>query len=95
MAAARSERLHVIGGQPADPRALWDSPPCEPTLRDGKLFARRTVDSKGELAVRPAAIRSLREQSGELPLTIWWIIEGEQEVLSAHSTRSCGSTLTR
>jgi acetylornithine deacetylase/succinyl-diaminopimelate desuccinylase-like protein len=69
--------------QPADPLELWDSPPFEPTLRDGKLFARGTADNKGEFAVRLAVIRQLRE-SGELPIGIRWIIEGEEEVLSPH-----------
>jgi acetylornithine deacetylase/succinyl-diaminopimelate desuccinylase-like protein len=70
--------------QPADPLELWDSPPFEPTLRDGKLFARGAADNKGELAVRLAVIRSLREQLGVLPFAIRWIIEGEEEVLSPH-----------
>jgi acetylornithine deacetylase/succinyl-diaminopimelate desuccinylase-like protein len=70
--------------QPADPLELWESPPFEPTLRDGKLFARGAADNKGELAVRLAVIRSLREQAGELPISIRWIIEGEEEVLSPH-----------
>jgi acetylornithine deacetylase/succinyl-diaminopimelate desuccinylase-like protein len=70
--------------QPPDPLDLWESPPFEPTLRDGKLFARGTADNKGEVAVRLAVIRSLREQLGELPISIRWIIEGEEEVLSPH-----------
>ena len=70
--------------QPPDPLELWDSPPFEPTLRDGKLFARGTADNKGELAVRIAVIRALLEQDGELPLTLRWIVEGEEEVLSPH-----------
>lgn len=70
--------------QPADPLELWDSPPFEPTIRGGNLFARGTADNKGELAVRLAVIRSLRELAGELPLSIRWIIEGEEEVLSPH-----------
>ena len=70
--------------QPPDPLELWESPPFEPTLRDGKLFARGAADNKGELAVRIAVIRALLEQDGELPLTIRWIVEGEEEVLSPH-----------
>jgi acetylornithine deacetylase/succinyl-diaminopimelate desuccinylase-like protein len=70
--------------QPADPVELWDSPPFEPTIRDGSLFARGTADNKGEFAVRLAVIRSLRDLSGELPITIRWIVEGEEEVLSPH-----------
>jgi acetylornithine deacetylase/succinyl-diaminopimelate desuccinylase-like protein len=70
--------------QPVDPLELWESPPFEPTIRDGKLFARGTADNKGELAVRLAAIRGLRKQDDELPICIRWIIEGEEEVLSPH-----------
>jgi acetylornithine deacetylase/succinyl-diaminopimelate desuccinylase-like protein len=70
--------------QPVDPLDRWDSPPFEPTMRDGKLFARGTADNKGELAVRLAVVRALREQVDELPIRIRWIIEGEEEVLSPH-----------
>jgi hypothetical protein len=48
--------------QPAEDVELWDSPPFEPTIRDGKLFARGTSDNKGELAVRVAVIRAMRDQ---------------------------------
>jgi acetylornithine deacetylase/succinyl-diaminopimelate desuccinylase-like protein len=70
--------------QPVDPLDLWDSPPFEPTQRDGKLFARGTSDNKGELAVRLAAVRALREEAGELPIRIRWIVEGEEEIGSTH-----------
>jgi acetylornithine deacetylase/succinyl-diaminopimelate desuccinylase-like protein len=70
--------------QPADPLELWDSPPFDPTIRDGKLFARGAADNKAELAVRLAVIRSLLEDAEELPLTIRWIVEGEEEVMSPH-----------
>ena len=52
--------------------------------RDGRLFARGTADNKAELAVRLATIRALREARGAAPLTIRWIIEGEEEVASPH-----------
>jgi acetylornithine deacetylase/succinyl-diaminopimelate desuccinylase-like protein len=70
--------------QPVDPLDLWDSPPFEPTRRDGKLFARGTSDNKGELAVRLAAIRALRDEDGQLPIRIRWIVEGEEEVGSTN-----------
>jgi acetylornithine deacetylase/succinyl-diaminopimelate desuccinylase-like protein len=70
--------------QPADPIELWESPPFEPTLRDGKLFARGAADNKGELAVRLAVVRALRGQPGGLPIRVRWIIEGEEEMLSPH-----------
>jgi acetylornithine deacetylase/succinyl-diaminopimelate desuccinylase-like protein len=70
--------------QPADPLELWDSPPFEPTVRDGKLYARGASDNKGEIATRLAAMRALRAAYGELPITLRWIIEGEEEVGSPH-----------
>src|SRR6266566_4779209 len=70
--------------QPAEPFELWHSPPFEPTVRDGKLFARGASDNKGEIAARLAAIRTLRATYGELPVTLRWIIEGEEEIGSPH-----------
>jgi acetylornithine deacetylase/succinyl-diaminopimelate desuccinylase-like protein len=72
--------------QPAEPLELWQSPPFEPTIRDGKLFARGASDNKGEIAARLAAIRALRAAYGELPITIRWVIEGEEEIGSPHFT---------
>lgn len=65
--------------QPAEPLELWNSPPFTPTLRDGKLYARGVADNKGEIAARLAAIAALRTQ-GELPFTIKYILEGEEEM---------------
>src|SRR5438270_12483035 len=65
--------------QPAEPFELWLSPPFVPTVRDGKLYARGVSDNKGEIAARLAAIRALRAVYGTLPITLRWIIEGEEE----------------
>jgi acetylornithine deacetylase/succinyl-diaminopimelate desuccinylase-like protein len=70
--------------QPVDPIELWESPPFEPTLRDGRLYARGAADNKAEIGVRLATIRALREAGSTLPLTIRWIVEGEEEVASPH-----------
>jgi acetylornithine deacetylase/succinyl-diaminopimelate desuccinylase-like protein len=70
--------------QPPEPLELWESPPFEPTERDGKLYARGTSDDKGEIAARLAAIRALRAAEGELPITLKWMIEGEEEIGSPH-----------
>ncbi len=70
--------------QPAEPLELWNTPPFEPTVREGKLFARGAADNKGEIAARLAAIRALLATEGELPITLRWIIEGEEEVGSPH-----------
>jgi acetylornithine deacetylase/succinyl-diaminopimelate desuccinylase-like protein len=69
--------------QPEDPLDLWESPPFEPTVRDGKLFARGTSDNKAELAVRLAAIHALLDADGDLPVRVKWIVEGEEEVGSS------------
>ncbi len=70
--------------QPPEPLELWHSPAFEPTVRDGKLYARGASDNKGEIAARLAAIRALRAAYGELPITLRWIIEGEEEIGSPH-----------
>ena len=70
--------------QPAEPYELWLSPPFVPTVRDAKLYARGVSDNKGEIAARLAAIRALRAVYGTLPITLRWIIEGEEEVGSPH-----------
>jgi len=70
--------------QPPEPLELWESPPFEPTLRDGKLYARGVSDDKGHLVSRLFAIDALLDGEGELPCTIKFIIEGEEEVSSVH-----------
>jgi acetylornithine deacetylase/succinyl-diaminopimelate desuccinylase-like protein len=70
--------------QPPEPLDLWQTPPFEPTIRDGKLYARGASDDKGEIAARLAAIQALRAIHGQLPVTLRWIIEGEEEISSPH-----------
>jgi len=70
--------------QPAEPLELWESPPFEPTLRDGKLFARGVSDDKGHFVSRLFAIDAILESDGELPCTVKFIVEGEEEVGSVH-----------
>ncbi len=70
--------------QPPEPLELWHTPPFEPTVRDGKLYARGTGDNKSEFAARLTAIRALLTVHGELPITLRWIIEGEEEIGSPH-----------
>lgn len=70
--------------QPAEPLNLWETPPFEPTLRDGKLFARGVSDDKGHLTSRLFAIDALLAAQDELPCNIKFIVEGEEEVSSVH-----------
>ena len=66
--------------QPAEPLELWDSPPFEPTLRDGKLYARGVGDDKGHIVSRLAAVKAIKAIHGELPCRVKFIIEGEEEI---------------
>lgn len=70
--------------QPPEPLDLWDSPPFEPTFREGKLFARGVSDDKGHIVSRLFAIDALLDADGELPCTIKFVIEGEEETSSAN-----------
>lgn len=66
--------------QPAEPLELWTSPPFEPTVRDGKLFARGSVDDKGQLYIHVKAAEALLKQRGKLPVNLILLAEGEEEV---------------
>lgn len=70
--------------QPPEPLELWESPPFEPAIRDGKIFARGASDDKGELVTRIHAIEAWLATQGKLPFRIKWLIEGEEEVGSPH-----------
>lgn len=67
--------------QPADPLDLWLSPPFEPTLRDGNIYARGAVDDKGQFYMHVKAMEALMAiHGGTLPLNIKFLIEGEEEI---------------
>ena len=70
--------------QPPEPLELWHTSPFKPTVFDGKLYARGVSDNKAEIASRLTAIRALQAVHGELPITLRWIIEGEEEIGSPH-----------
>ncbi|TBL80391.1 dipeptidase [Paenibacillus thalictri] len=70
--------------QPSDPDDRWDSPPFEPTIRDGKLYARGATDDKGQLFIHMKAVAALLATEGKLPVNIKWCIEGEEEIASKH-----------
>lgn len=70
--------------QPPEPLELWESPPFEPELRDGKLYGRGVSDDKGHIAARLYALDALLDSNGELPCNIKFVIEGEEETASAH-----------
>lgn len=66
--------------QPADPIELWDSPPFEGTVRDGKIFGRGSVDDKGQVLMHLAAIEAHMRTRGSLPLNVKVVVEGEEEI---------------
>lgn len=70
--------------QPAEPLELWTSPPFEPTIRDGKLFARGSVDDKGQLYLHIKALEAHLAVRGTLPVNVIVVAEGEEEVGSEH-----------
>jgi acetylornithine deacetylase/succinyl-diaminopimelate desuccinylase-like protein len=70
--------------QPPDPLELWDSPPFEPVLKDGYVFARGATDNKGQILSHILGIQETIEQEGELPVNLHLVIEGEEEIGSGN-----------
>jgi len=70
--------------QPPEPLELWESPPFAAEVRDGKLYARGAADNKGNLVARLCAVEAWLRTRGGLPLTVKFVVEGEEEVSSAH-----------
>ena len=66
--------------QPPDPLELWTTPPFEPAIRDGNLYARGSADDKGQMYMHVKAVEALREVNGTLPVNLKFLIEGEEEV---------------
>ncbi len=66
--------------QPPDPVELWHTPPFEPTIRNGNLYARGAVDDKGQSYMHLKAIEALFAAHGKLPVNLKFIVEGEEEI---------------
>jgi acetylornithine deacetylase/succinyl-diaminopimelate desuccinylase-like protein len=73
--------------QPPDPLHEWVTPPFEPTVRSGNLYARGTADDKGQVFCVVAAIEALLAANGRLPVNLHLLIEGEEEVGSKGLTK--------
>jgi acetylornithine deacetylase/succinyl-diaminopimelate desuccinylase-like protein len=65
--------------QPVDPLVLWHTPPFEPTIKDGMIFARGSADDKGQFFMHVKALE-IMDHSGPLACNIKFIIEGEEEI---------------
>ncbi len=67
--------------QPPDPLELWESPPFEPTIRNGNIYARGACDDKGQMYMHVKAVEALHAaEDGALPVNVKFLIEGEEEV---------------
>ncbi len=70
--------------QPVDPLHLWTNPPFEPTVRDGKVYARGAVDDKGQVFMQLKSLEAHLKTHGKLPVNVKVLIEGEEEIGSVN-----------
>lgn len=70
--------------QPSDPDDLWNTPPFEPTVKDGRVYARGASDDKGQSFTHIKAVESYLKTGTELPVNVKFILEGEEEIGSPH-----------
>ena len=70
--------------QPPDPLDEWKSPPFEPTIRGDNIYARGSSDDKGQTYILIQAVRRLMDRDRRLPVTVRFLIEGEEEVGGQH-----------
>jgi acetylornithine deacetylase/succinyl-diaminopimelate desuccinylase-like protein len=66
--------------QPAEPLELWETPPYEPAIRDGKIYARGATDMKGNLLTAVHGLEASCAEAGKPPINITFIFEGEEEI---------------
>ncbi|MDP4845208.1 MAG: M20/M25/M40 family metallo-hydrolase, partial [Salibacteraceae bacterium] len=69
--------------QPADPVELWHSPPFDPVIKDGKIYARGSADDKGQVFMHVKAFEIMMKNNA-LPCNVKFMIEGEEEVGSVN-----------
>jgi acetylornithine deacetylase/succinyl-diaminopimelate desuccinylase-like protein len=70
--------------QPVDPLELWTSPPFEPRIADGIIYARGATDNKGQIMAHILGVKEALERAGDLPVNLIFLIEGEEEIGSPH-----------
>lgn len=84
-AGADAPTVLVYGHYDVVPAAMedgWDSPPFEPVVRDGKIYARGATDDKGQLFIHVKTLESYLKTAGRAPVNVKFLIEGEEEVSS-------------
>ena len=82
-AAAGAPTVLIYGHydvQPAEPLELWESPPFEPTVKRGRIYARGAVDDKGQLYLHVKALEAHLRTRGALPVNVIVLAEGEEEI---------------
>ncbi|MFT4587996.1 MAG: acetylornithine deacetylase/succinyl-diaminopimelate desuccinylase-like protein [Limisphaerales bacterium] len=70
--------------QPPEPFELWKTPPFEPTVKNGAIYARGSTDNKGQHLAHLNAVEAFLKTGTELPCDITFVVEGEEEVGSEH-----------
>jgi acetylornithine deacetylase/succinyl-diaminopimelate desuccinylase-like protein len=73
--------------QPVDPLNEWQTPPFEPTIRDGHIYARGATDDKGQMLTHVKSVEAWLKATGSLPVNVKFVIEGEEEVGSNNLDR--------
>jgi acetylornithine deacetylase/succinyl-diaminopimelate desuccinylase-like protein len=68
--------------QPPEPLDLWTTPPFEPDLRQGRIYARGAADNKGQLFIQLKAVHEALARTGSLPVNVLFLAEGEEEIAS-------------
>jgi acetylornithine deacetylase/succinyl-diaminopimelate desuccinylase-like protein len=66
--------------QPPEPLGEWKTPPFEPTIRDGRIYARGSTDNKGQILAHILGMGELLASSGALPANLVFLVEGEEEI---------------
>ena len=86
--SGNSDRTLLVYGmydvQPVDPLEAWDSPPFEARIMDGRIIARGAINTKGPLMAFIHAVHSIQAVTGDVPVNLIFLIDGEEELGSRH-----------
>ena len=88
LTSRNSDRTLLVYGmydvQPVDPLEAWDSPPFEARIVDGRIIARGAINTKGPLMAFIHAVHSIQAVTGDVPVNLIFLIDGEEELGSRH-----------